>query len=118
MTLTVGPDSLGVIDCDSHISEPADLWTSRLPAKFRHDAPHVELERSTGRMRWHVGDHVLSPVGTGAHAGWKEWWPSYPPTLEQADPAVYDPVARLQRLDEYGIAVQLLFPNIIAFEVH
>jgi predicted TIM-barrel fold metal-dependent hydrolase len=116
-TTSIATD-IPVIDCDSHISEPADLWTSRLPSKLKDLAPRVELEASTGRMRWHVGEHLLSPVGTGAHAGWKEWWPSYPPTLEEADPASYDPVERVRRLDEYGIHAQLLFPNVIAFEVH
>ena len=118
MTMTDDRKTIRVVDCDSHITEPADLWTSRLPGKFSEDAPHVELEDSTGRMRWRVGKHLLSPVGTGAHAGWREWWPSYPPTLELADPATYDPRERLKKMDDYGIYAQLLFPNIIAFEVH
>src|SRR5262249_20782784 len=50
--------------------------------------------------------------------GWKDYWPSCPRTLDEADPAAYDPTARLQRMDEYGIDAQLIFPNIIAFEVH
>ena len=107
-----------VIDCDAHISEPPDLWTSRLPRKFQDAAPRLVSDETTGRTHWLVGDKRLSPNCAGAHAGWAENWPSFPPTLEAADPAAYEPKARLQRMDEYGIAVQLLFPNVIAFEVH
>ncbi len=32
---------LHVISADSHMMEPADLWTTRLDKKFRDDAPHV-----------------------------------------------------------------------------
>ena len=32
---------LHVIDVDSHLTEPADLWTSRAPAKYADRVPHV-----------------------------------------------------------------------------
>jgi hypothetical protein len=32
-----------VVDADSHWSEPADLFTSRAPAKYVDRVPHVEL---------------------------------------------------------------------------
>ncbi len=31
-----------VISSDSHVAEPADLWTSRAEPKFRDRAPHIE----------------------------------------------------------------------------
>jgi predicted TIM-barrel fold metal-dependent hydrolase len=49
-------------------------------------------------------------------AGWREHPPGHPPTLEEADPAAWDPVARLQRMDEYGIWAAVLYPNVLAFE--
>lgn len=30
-----------IISVDDHIVEPADLWTSRMPAKFKDAAPHI-----------------------------------------------------------------------------
>jgi len=33
-----------VIDSDTHITEPGDVWTARLPAKFQDDAPHIVRE--------------------------------------------------------------------------
>jgi predicted TIM-barrel fold metal-dependent hydrolase len=47
------------ISCDDHLdlnNLPADLWTSRLPAKFRDRAPHVE--RRDGRPVWVCDDKV------------------------------------------------------------
>src|SRR5437879_2984114 len=31
-----------LISADSHINEPPDLWTARLPAKFKDRAPRME----------------------------------------------------------------------------
>ncbi len=31
-----------VIDVDTHVTEPADLWTSRLPRKWHDRAPRIE----------------------------------------------------------------------------
>jgi predicted TIM-barrel fold metal-dependent hydrolase len=109
---------LPVIDCDAHVIEPPDLWTSRLPHRFADEAPHLEFDDAKGVMRWRVGPHRLAAVGQYALAGWREFFPSYPPTLEDADPACYDPVQRLARMDEHGIDVQLLFPNLLGFEIY
>ena len=104
-----------IIDTDSHVSEPPDLWTSRLPARYQADAPRVAWDEDSAQHRWVIGDEVVSPVGFFAAAGWKEYLPSHPPTLEEADAGAYDAAARLRRLDEYGIAAQVLYPNLLAF---
>lgn len=105
-----------VIDSDTHVTETPDLWTSRLPAKWRTKAPRVSPDPVTSQLRWHVGEKWLTPVGQYSHAGWHEFPPGAPPTLEQADPACWDPKARLARMDEYGITAQVLYPNIMGFE--
>jgi predicted TIM-barrel fold metal-dependent hydrolase len=110
-------ETVPVIDCDSHLIEPADLWTTRVSKRFVEDAPHLERVEDTGLMHWRVGRHLLHPVTTGAYAGWKDPFPALPATLEEADPACYDPVARIQRLDEYGVWQQLLFPNLVGFQI-
>ncbi len=61
---------------------------------------------------------LLSAVGEYCSAGWPEHFPSHPPTLADADPACYDAKSRLERLDDYGVWAQVLYPNIIAFDVH
>lgn len=103
-------ESIKVVDTDAHVSEPADLWTSRLPKRWRADAPRVD------DGVWYLGTHRMTPVGLFAAGGWKEYLPSNPPSLEEADPAVYDPAKRIERMDDFGIYAQVLYPNILGFE--
>ena len=107
---------LKIIDSDTHVTEPADLWTSRLPSRWREKAPRVVRAPGTSEWRWRVGDAWLTPVGMYSHAGWHEFAPGAPPTIEEADPACWEPKARLQRMDEYGIYAQVLYPNLMGFE--
>ena len=105
---------LPLVDSDSHVTEPPDLWTSRLGSKWGEDAPHLEQDPS-GELRWRVGDTMLTGEAKYSMAGWNDYPPSHPLTLAEADPASWDPTARLERLDEYGLYAQVLYPNIIAF---
>ncbi len=108
--------ALRVIDADTHLTEPADLWTARIPERFRDVAPRVALDESTGSWRWQIGQRWGSMVGNYSVAGWHEFPPSCPPTLSEADPAAYDAKARLAHMDANGIYAQVLYPNVIAFE--
>jgi predicted TIM-barrel fold metal-dependent hydrolase len=112
---TAYPD-VSVIDTDSHVVEPTDLWTSRLASKWLDYAPHVVYDDAGQCDRWQMNGGWLTPVARYGHAGWREPAPACPPTLAEADPASWNPVARLERMDEYGIAAQVLYPNLIAFE--
>jgi hypothetical protein len=52
-----------VVDVDSHYTEPADLWTSRAPEKFKNLVPHVE-DNAAGQAHWVVGDGIdFGPLG-------------------------------------------------------
>ena len=42
------------ISSDSHMSEPLDLWATRMDAKFRDRAPHVEDEYNGVPGAWWV----------------------------------------------------------------
>src|SRR4051812_39441680 len=46
-----------VIDVDTHLSEPHDLWTSRAPAAYVDRVPRVE--RIDGVPTWVVDGNVL-----------------------------------------------------------
>ena len=116
--MSVVDAGLRVIDTDTHLTEPADLWTARIPARFRADAPHVETDERSGMLRWKIGDRWGSLVGNYSVAGWSEFPPSCPPTLDDADPACYDAKARVEHMDRNGIYAQVLYPNIISFEGH
>jgi predicted TIM-barrel fold metal-dependent hydrolase len=106
---------ISVIDVDSHVTEPADLWTSRLPKKLVDLAPRVVRDEKWGRDRWLVGEHLILGVQDQAHAGWKEFFPSTPTSFEEAEPGGWDPRARLEVMDDHGIAAQILYPNLLGF---
>lgn len=109
-------DATSVIDTDTHVTEPFDLWTSRLPSKWRDQSPHVAVHPDTGHHHWKVGDTWLAAVGYFAYAGWDRYPPDMPWELDDIDPGAYDPAARLERMDQYGIHAQVLYPNLIGFE--
>ena len=109
-------EQIAVVDADSHLTEPPDLWTARLPQKWLDKGPRVEVEPSTGLARWRIGDHWCAGVGTQSQAGWSEFPPSFPPTWDQIDPACYAVESRLAWMDQFGIDAQVLYPNVTAFE--
>ncbi len=105
-----------VIDADTHITEPPDLFTSRLPAKFKDLAPHVQRDESSGWDMWVVGDRgPITPVGHTAVAGWKEPFPAAPAGFDECPPASYDPHARLAYMDSLAIWAMALYPNVGGF---
>jgi uncharacterized protein len=111
-------ERFAVADVDSHIIEPADLWTSRVSSKWGDLVPHVRFHERLQEDRWYVGQRKLYGVGAFAQAGWREYPPSHPPSLSEANPAALDPKARLAYMDEMGIYYQVLYCNILGFHSH
>ncbi len=108
-----------VFDADSHLAEVPDLWTSRLPiSKWGDDVPHVVYDERLKRDRWVIGGRMLTSVANWAVAGWNEFPPEHPPTVDDADPGAFEPGPRLERMDQYGIYCQALYPNLLAFSHH
>ena len=106
---------VSVVDCDSHWTEPPDLWTSRAPVQLRERMPHV-VERD-GMQLWQVGDLTLGPIGLSVvrRDGGKAYGKLFLPHIEQLHPAAYDPRARLELLDQLGITTQIVYPNVAGF---
>ena len=44
-------EGIKIVDCDTHITEAPDLWTSRAPAKYKDDVPRV-VRDNYGVDRW------------------------------------------------------------------
>ncbi len=103
-----------IIDVDTHVTEPADLFSARVPARFRDQVPEVRLDER-GREHWFLGAESFSAVGMTAVAGWPEPFPNGPATIEQCHPAAYDSSARLALMDEEGIWAQVMYPNVAGF---
>jgi predicted TIM-barrel fold metal-dependent hydrolase len=104
-----------VHDVDAHVTEPPDLWTSRVSAKWGDRIPHVVTDDATGAEFWHIGDDRIAGVAATAYAGWRLPPPTPPPTLAEAAPGAWQPDARLQWMDEQGVFSQVLYPNILGF---
>jgi predicted TIM-barrel fold metal-dependent hydrolase len=68
--------------------------------------------------RWVIGDRKLTGVSSWATAGWPEYPPSFPPTMDDAFAGAFDAKARLAWMDQHGIYTQVLFPNLLTFSVH
>ena len=59
-------DRFRVIDADSHVSEPADLWTSRVASKWKDKVPYIERDKRSGKDVWWIGGQPTLPVGMTA----------------------------------------------------
>ncbi len=107
-------DRHDVIDVDTHLTEPPDVWTARMPAALHDRVPHVE--RIDGVDVWMADGQRLGAPGYYSMAGWDGIMPvSTPPTFDDIHPSMYDAHARLAFLDEQGIAAQVLYPNVGGF---
>jgi predicted TIM-barrel fold metal-dependent hydrolase len=105
-----------VIDTDTHISEPGDLWTSRLPAKFRKRCPRIVRDAETQVEVWQIGDgDGFLPVGFTAVAGWEGEYPNAPRNMDEVPLAAHDAKARLEYMDSLGIWAMALYPNVGGF---
>jgi predicted TIM-barrel fold metal-dependent hydrolase len=109
-------DRYKVIDTDTHVIEPYDLWTSRISvAKYGDQVPHVRWDEALQEDAWFFGDTRIGAAASAAQAGWNEYPPKHPARLSDVDPATWDPHKRLQRMDEHGIWAQVLYPNVAGF---
>jgi predicted TIM-barrel fold metal-dependent hydrolase len=109
-------DTMQVIDCDTHIVEPYDLWTSRVPARDRDKVLQVVWNEDRHQDVWFVPGH--EPIFAGAQiamAGWREYPPDRPPRLQDAARETWDVRPRLRYMDEVGVHAQVLYPNIAGF---
>ena len=113
--MKIGSTDMPVVDVDTHVIEPPDLWTARLPKKYHDAAPHIRWDDTTHALMWFFLGERVFPALSAAHAGWHECPPSHPLSWEDVDPATYELSARVARMDEYGITVQLLYPNVAMF---
>ncbi len=103
-----------VVDCDSHVMEPADLWQRYLEPKFRDRA--IRIERVDGVEQLIIGEQVvLAGVLAGLGGAHRDAAELFAPGMSYADgcePASYDPAARIKLLDDWRVDCGVLFPTI------
>ncbi len=108
---TSGPGrTYRLISADSHVNEPPDLWTSRVPVEFRDRAPR--MERFDDGDAW-ILDGVKDPINFGMNAcaglppeeqkGWARF--------EDLRRGGHDPAARIEEMDADGVDAEVLYPT-------
>ncbi len=111
-------EGLRIIDTDTHLSEPHDLWSSRAPAAYKELLPHVKTV--DGRQQWFVNKDVsLGGAGPASvvrrdaekvrGADFFDW------SIEEVHEASYEVGARLRMMDRLGIYAQIIYPNLAGF---
>ena len=103
-----------VIDCDSHVMEPADLWQRYLEPEYRDRA--IRIEEEDGVEKLVIGERVvlqrvLAALG-GAHVDRVKLFTGGLRYADGCEPASYQPLARAQMLDDWHVDRGVLFPTI------
>jgi predicted TIM-barrel fold metal-dependent hydrolase len=106
-----------IIDVDTHFSEPPDLWTSRAPRKLAERAPRVQ-RTAEGIDQWVVdGKEVFGPLGFCVirKDARKEYGRLCLDKYEELHAGASQAKPRLAMMDQHGLTVQILYPNILGF---
>jgi predicted TIM-barrel fold metal-dependent hydrolase len=116
----VAGQAIKIIDADTHLTEPHDMWVKRAPAAIRDRVPQVKM--LNGQRCWVIdGD---KSIGTGAHpnssvlkAGGKvrDLDVFLKLQFEDVHAGSSDVKERLKVMDEAGIYAQIVYPNILGF---
>jgi len=120
-----------VIDCDTHLNEARDLWTSRAPAKYKDRVPHVKRVVSdkdgfgdplpdgprVSDMWFIEGDKEFGGLGgvTVGPQGEKLYGKVSYDNSDQMSPAAWDVKERVAFMDKTGIAGQITYPQVAGF---
>jgi predicted TIM-barrel fold metal-dependent hydrolase len=119
-----------LVDVDAHVVESPDLWSSRLPARYRDQGPRL-LQAPAGDIQLIDGKYVERPGTAGPDVAWWHYEqtmaqlkryiaaagvPADEVTLEgvsYADirPGCWQPGERLKDMDINGVQAQMCFPN-------
>jgi uncharacterized protein len=105
-----------IVDCDTHMTEPHDLWTSRAPAKYAERVPRVvDVD---GTPTWVFDGKVIAPASAASviRADGAKTLGVYhrAMSVEDAFPN-HDVAARLDLMDRIGVWAHLIYPNIVGF---
>jgi len=99
-----------LISGDSHVNEPGDLWSTRVPLEFRDRAPRIE--RFEQGDAW-VIEGVRDPInfGMNACAGLEPSEMHAWSRFEDVRAGGYDPAARIEEMDRDAVDAEVLYPT-------
>ena len=111
-------DGLCIIDADTHLTEPHDLWKSRAPKGYEDRVPQVR--EKDGVLNWTIDEtRVLArALASGVVAASGEKVPGtafFGWSIDDVHPAAYDVDARLAVMDQQHVWAQIVYPNSVGF---
>ena len=103
-----------VVDCDSHVMEPANLWEEYIDPQFRKQA--IRIETIDGNEKLIIADQVVLPGGLaglgGANLERKDIFSGKYTYADGCPLASYNGNARCDLLDEWRVDKCVVFPTI------
>jgi predicted TIM-barrel fold metal-dependent hydrolase len=101
-----------IVDTDTHIVEPPDLFTSRAPVGMKDKVPYVRRDEND-IDRWFLGGRNCGTLGGNVvrRDNNKLLGRLSFPTLGEGHPGGHEVTPRLQAMDDMGIYAQICFPN-------
>jgi predicted TIM-barrel fold metal-dependent hydrolase len=107
------------LSADSHVVEPADLWTTRIDAAYRDRAPRVVREApGVPDGDWFVCENLRPfPVAGFAVAGLDpaDFGKGIMAGIPGVRPGAFDPVQRLRDQDRDGVGGEVIYPSLAMF---
>jgi predicted TIM-barrel fold metal-dependent hydrolase len=119
-----------IVDVDAHVVEPPDVWTSRLPAKYREAGPRI-VYAPGGEIKLVGSSYIEAPGTEGRDVAW--WFyedrqsslkryiaaagvPADEVTLsgvtyEDMRPGCFQQAERVADMTLNGVQAQMCFPN-------
>src|ERR1700760_3157845 len=103
-----------LISVDDHVLEPPDVWVSRVAAKDRDRAPHIE--HHDGVEYWVYDGKRMPHSGLSAVVGKsKEEFSPEPLPYAEMRPGCYNAEARVEDMNLSGVLASLCFPSLPRF---
>jgi uncharacterized protein len=110
-------DGIEIIDADTHLTEPHDLWTSRAPKGWEDRVPQVRLV--DGQLMWTIDGEVLGKaVGAAVILpdGTKSLGTEFMGLgIDEVHAGASSIEPRLAVMDALGIRAQIVYPNVVGF---
>jgi predicted TIM-barrel fold metal-dependent hydrolase len=110
---TGGTADYPIIDADTHVTEPPDLWTARLPQKYLENAPRV-IDGLFGGKAWAVANGkqmAVSILVNTAGQSATDWELIPKDGYDRMRKGGWDPAERISDMDIDMVDIHLIFPS-------
>ena len=99
-----------LISGDSHVNEPPDLWTKRVPAAMRDRAPRMD---DFGTYDAWIVEGIKEPIKFGwtSCAGLEPEQMKAEAKFEEIRRGGWDPAARVKEQDRDGVDAEVMYPS-------